>query len=349
MVGKVRTRVLVVDDSALMRQLLREILEQAEDLEVVACARDPYDAWQKIRELRPDVLTLDIEMPRMDGLEFLQKLMSVHPTPVVMVSSLTERECDATLKAFELGAVDVVAKPKLDVQAGTMCLAEQIVQKVRTAAQARVRQKREQASQPLGKQKPGLLQSSNRLIAMGASTGGTEAIQEILTQLPADSPGVVIVQHMPEQFTQRFAQRLDRRSRLKVSEAQPGDRVLPGTALIAPGGRHLEVRRKGASIEVHLHDRPPVNHFRPSVDVLFRSIACQVGKHAIGIILTGMGEDGAAGIQEMHQAGAQTIAQNHESCVVFGMPKAAIATGAIDIVCDIGEMVGLLRKKAELV
>lgn len=339
--GSRRSRVLVVDDSALMRQLLTQILESSNDMKVVGTARDPYDAWEKIHELEPNVITLDVEMPRMDGLEFLRKLMIARPTPVVMVSSLTEEGCTTTLRALELGAVDYVSKPKLDIRSGTMGLAQEIIEKVRVASRARpqgwsVRQKESDS------RIPGLLQSTHRLVVVGASTGGTEAVAKMLRDLPADSPGMVIVQHMPSDFTCRFAERLDGVSRMCVREAKHGDRVLPGLALIAPGGRHLEVVRRGASIETHVKDGPAVNRFRPSVDVLFHSCAREVGKHAVGIILTGMGDDGAKGIRAMYDAGACTIAQDEASCVVFGMPKSAIKTGGVQHVLSLNHITKMI-------
>lgn len=327
--GRRRARVLVVDDSALMRQMLTQIIDSSEELEVVGTARDPYVAWEKIPELNPDVLTLDVEMPRMDGLEFLRKLMIARPTPVVMVSSLTERDCDTTLRALELGAVDYVSKPKLDIRSGTLELAAEIVEKVRVASKARP-QGASLRTASVASAKSGLLQSTHKLIVIGASTGGTEAIAQMLKELPPDSPGIIVVQHMPADFTRRFATRLDGTCRMRVQEAKHGDRVLPGLVLIAPGGLHIEVVRRGASMETQLSDGPLVNRFRPSVDVLFHSCARQVGKHAVGIVLTGMGDDGAAGVRAMRDVGACTIAQDEKSCVVYGMPKAAVKSGGIE-------------------
>jgi two-component system chemotaxis response regulator CheB len=331
-------KVLIVDDSALMRQLLTQILNSCPELEVVGAARDPYDAWDKIKQHAPDVLTLDVEMPRMDGVAFLEKLMTAHPIPVLMVSSLTEQGCETTLRALELGAFDFVSKPKLDVREGTLKLADELVAKVLIAARSRPRPRagsREVRHASELRPHQALMQSTHKVIAIGASTGGTEALHEVLTQLPADTPGIVIVQHMPEAFTRRFAERLDAACRIRVRQAEDGDRILPGQALIAPGGRHLEVRREGASYLVCVTDDPPVNRFRPSVDVLFHSCAKHFGKHTIAAVLTGMGCDGAAGTRALFDAGAHTIAQDKRSCVVFGMPKEAIATGGVQQICPL--------------
>ena len=324
-------KVLIVDDSALMRQLLTQIINQDPNLEVVATARDPYDAWDKLKQTGADVLTLDVEMPRMDGIAFLEKLMIAKPMPVVMVSSLTEKGCQTTLRALELGAVDFVSKPKLDLQEGTMHIAQEIVDKVRMASYARPRPI--DPSKPRKRSAPAtnnaLLQSTYKVIAIGASTGGTEALYEVLTHLPPDSPGIVIVQHMPAQFTSGFAKRLDAACNIQVREAKHHDRIISGLALLAPGGHHLKVNRAGATYEVLISDEPPVNRFRPSVDVLFHSCAEHLGQHTTDVILTGMGNDGAEGIRSLHASGAHTIAQNEETCVVFGMPKEAIATGGV--------------------
>ena len=327
-----KTRVLVIDDSALMRQLLTKIIELDPQLEVVGTAGDPLIAWKKIESLSPDVLTLDVEMPKMDGLTFLAKLMASRPMPVVMVSSLTARGADTTLKALELGAVDFVTKPGIDVANGTQALAADIIAKIGTAAASRiagVRQSRAVApkSLPTMRRAAGMAELTHKVIAIGASTGGTEALAYLLPQLPADAPGTVIVQHMPRAFTSAFSKRLDSLSRMRVKEAEDGDRIIQGHVLVAPGDFHMEVCRQGAAYHVRLHQQPTVNGFRPSVDVLFRSCAQQMGRHAVGAILTGMGRDGAAGMLAMREQGAHTIAQNEESCVVFGMPKEAIAMG----------------------
>ncbi len=333
----------VVDDSAVMRQLLTQILARDPDIEVVAQASDPYIARDKIKQLNPDVITLDVEMPRMDGLAFLEKLMRGHPMPVVMVSSLTERGCETTLRALELGAVDFVTKPKLDVTRGTLELAGEIVAKVKAAARAHVRPLPASTAAAGGATRPvvaGLagLALTHKVIAIGASTGGTEALREVLTRLPADTPGVVVVQHMPASFTRAFANRLDSLCSMVVKEASDGDRVLPGHVLVAPGDYQLSVVRSGANYAVRVVQDPPVNRHRPSVDVLFDSCARELGGNAVGVILTGMGDDGARGLKAMRQAGAHTIAQDEASCVVFGMPREAIAQGGAEQVLPLNQV-----------
>lgn len=330
-----KTRVLVVDDSAVMRQLLSDILSRDPELEVIGTAADPFVARDKIKALNPDVLTLDVEMPRMDGLSFLEKLMRAHPMPVVMVSSLTEQGAATTLRALELGAVDFVTKPKLDVLSGTLDLGEEIVEKVKHAAGARVRAPRTAPSPavaraPLPPASGALLRSTNRVIAVGASTGGTEALREFLVPLPPDSPGIVIVQHMPANFTRSFAERLDSLCQVRVKEAEDGDRILAGHVLIAPGNFHMAVQRSGAVYSVRVFQDEPVNRHRPSVDVLFDSCASALGSNVVGVILTGMGGDGARGLLAMRKAGARTIAQDEASCVVFGMPREAILLGGAE-------------------
>lgn len=326
-----KKRVLIVDDSALVRRVLTDILEMDEDLEVVGTATDPYSAWDKMQSLSPDVMTLDVEMPRMDGLSFLEKLMIARPIPVVMVSSLTERGCQTTLRALELGAVDFVAKPKCDVRKGVSDIADEIITKVKTAAGARIRKPSRRsnvvASKPTA---PSTYRPNNfKLIAIGSSTGGTEALYDVLTELPADVPPIVIVQHMPGGFTKSFAERLDRSCSIQVREAQNGDKVVPGQALLAPGGFHMEVVRSVTGLEVRITDTEPVNRFKPSVDVLFRSCAANVPRQTLGIILTGMGRDGADGMRSMYDTGAYTLAQDEASCVVYGMPKEAVAAGGV--------------------
>jgi two-component system chemotaxis response regulator CheB len=327
-----KTRVAVIDDSALMRELLRQILSSDREIEVVASAPDPVLGWERIKESRPDVITLDVEMPRMDGLKFLEMLMTHHPLPVVMVSSLTENGCETTLKALELGALDFVTKPKIDVQAGTVALARELCAKVKAASQARLQPRRPRPAAATGPKAPlsgALLKSTHKVLAVGASTGGTEALRELLTALPSDSPGVVVVQHMPEKFTRSFAQRLDGLCKVRVKEAQDGDRILPGHVLIAPGNYHLEVTRSGGNYLTKIFQADPVSGHRPSVDVMFDSCSRVLGPHVVGVILTGMGADGARGMLSMYRAGAHTIAQDEATCVVFGMPKEAIATGGV--------------------
>jgi len=341
-----KIKVLCVDDSALIRSLMTEIINSQPDMSVCATAPDPLVARELIKQHNPDVLTLDVEMPRMDGLDFLEKLMRLRPMPVVMVSSLTERGSEITLRALELGAVDFVTKPKVGIRDGMLEYAEKLADKIRAAARARVRATQAQpahasAAAPAASHAPMLnnpLISSEKLIIVGASTGGTEAIRELLVPLPPDSPAVMIAQHMPPGFTKSFAQRLNGLCRITVKEAEHGERVLPGHAYIAPGHAHLLLARSGANYIAHLSDDPPVNRHRPSVDVLFRSAAQHAGKNAVGVILTGMGRDGAAGLLDMRNAGAYTLAQDEASCIVFGMPREAIALGAADEVAPLSEM-----------
>ncbi|MBO7780596.1 protein-glutamate methylesterase/protein-glutamine glutaminase [Burkholderia pseudomallei] len=343
-----KIKVLCVDDSALIRSLMTEIINSQPDMEVCATAPDPLVARELIKQHNPDVLTLDVEMPRMDGLDFLEKLMRLRPMPVVMVSSLTERGSEITLRALELGAVDFVTKPRVGIRDGMLDYSEKLADKVRAASRARVRQNPQPhaaaaaaAHGHAGAAAPLInnpLVSTEKLIIVGASTGGTEAIREVLTPLPPDAPAVLIAQHMPPGFTRSFAQRLNGLCRISVKEAEHGERVLPGHAYIAPGYAHLLLARSGANYIAHLSDEPPVNRHRPSVDVLFRSAAQHAGKNALGVILTGMGRDGAAGLLEMKKAGAYTFAQDEASCVVFGMPREAIAMGGVDDVAPLSDM-----------
>lgn len=330
-----KIKVLIVDDSALIRSVMSEIIGSQKDMEVVGTAPDPIVARDLIKQTNPDVLTLDVEMPRMDGLDFLEKLMRLRPMPVVMVSSLTERGAEITLRALELGAVDFVAKPKLSIQSGMLEYADQIADKVRAASRAKIKQRQVTANDPTKAVADGALPqirnpftSSEKLIIIGASTGGTEAIKDFLMQMPSDCPGILITQHMPEGFTRSFANRLDTLCKITVKEAVSGERVLPGHAYIAPGHSHLLLARSGANYVAELDQGPPVNRHRPSVDVLFNSAAAYAGKNAVGVILTGMGKDGALGMLEMKKAGAYNFAQDEASCVVFGMPREAIAVGA---------------------
>jgi len=325
-----RTRVVVVDDSALVRRMLAEIINRQSDMQCVGAAPDPLVAREMIRELNPDVITLDVEMPRMDGIDFLGKLMRLRPMPVVMVSTLTERGAQTTLRALELGAVDFVAKPRLGIADGLKLLADDITDKIRVAAQAKVR--RIEIEDPATAQPQaaslGRL-STEKIIFIGASTGGTEATREVLQHLPADCPAVMITQHMPPGFTKNYAARLDGQCPMSVKEAEDGERVLPGHAYIAPGGLHLSVERSGANYVCRVRDGEPVNRHKPSVEVLFKSAARVVGPNAYGVMLTGMGADGATAMRELKDAGSWNVAQDAATSVVFGMPKEAIAAGAV--------------------
>jgi two-component system, chemotaxis family, protein-glutamate methylesterase/glutaminase len=348
-------RVLIVDDSALVRKLLTEMLAKTRSIEVVGTAADPFAARERIKQLNPDVITLDVEMPRMDGITFLENLMRLRPMPVVMVSSLTQQGADVTLRALELGAVDFVAKPKIDV-AGTLSdYADELIAKVKVAAVARINPRAKDPRTPRrvdachsadavlpasGQRR--ILQTTERIIAVGASTGGTEAIRELLESLPPDAPAIVISQHIPAAFSKPFADRMDRSSAMAVCQAQDGQYILPGHAYIAPGDYHLLVERDGARYRCRLSDGPQVNRHRPSVDVMFRSVAQNVGPNALGVILTGMGEDGARGLKEMLDTGASTIAQDEASSVVWGMPGAAFKLGAAQ------QVLSLHRIPAEL-
>jgi two-component system chemotaxis response regulator CheB len=339
-----KIKVAIVDDSALIRSVMTEIVNSQPDMEVVGAAPDPLVARELIKRTNPDVLTLDVEMPKMDGLDFLEKLMRLRPMPVLMVSSLTERGSEITMRALELGAVDFVTKPKISIQTGMREYTELIADKIRGAARARVKARTLQAPAP-GAPLPQLrspLTSSEKLIIIGASTGGTEAIREFLMQMPSDCPGILIAQHMPEGFTSSFAKRLDSLCKISVSEAQGNERVLPGHAYIAPGHSHLLLTRSGANYMTRIEQTDPVNRHRPSVDVLFRSAAQAAGKNAVGVILTGMGKDGAQGMLEMRQAGATNFAQDEATCVVFGMPREAIAIGAAHEVGPLTALPGMV-------
>ena len=334
-----KIRVIVVDDSALVRSLLSEIINRQRDMECIGTANDPLVAREMIRELNPDVITLDVEMPRMDGIDFLGRLMRLRPMPVVMISTLTERGAEVTMKALELGAIDFVAKPRVGLASGLNDLAAQIVDKIRVAAVAQVRRAPARDAAPAGggaahasAPAAALLGrlSTEKLICIGASTGGTEAIKEVLVQMPADSPAIVITQHMPPGFTTSFAARLNGLCQITVKEAVNGERILPGHAYIAPGGTQFHVARSGANYVAVVDDGPPVNRHKPSVEVLFKSAASVVGRNAFGIMLTGMGADGATAMREMKDAGSYNYVQDEASCIVFGMPREAIAKGAAD-------------------
>ena len=347
-----KIKVLVIDDSALVRQVMTEVLNSNSAIEVIGTAKDPFDAREKIKALKPDVLTLDVEMPKMDGITFLSNLMRLHPIPVVMVSTLTQAGADITFEALELGAIDFVTKPTIGVSEGLSEYAEEICEKVITASKVNVskisdRQARRAASpsaniEPLSVDKKlsadavlekrsvpkTKLKTTEKIIALGASTGGTEAIKEVLMGMPANSPGIVISQHIPEAFSKPFAERMNKHSAMTVYEAVDGQQILPGHVYIAPGNRHLIVERSGARYICRLNDGPPVNRHKPSVDVMFRSVAQNVGPNAVGVILTGMGADGAQGLKEMLENGAPTLVQDEKTSVVWGMPGEAYKIGA---------------------
>lgn len=357
-----KIRVIVVDDSALVRSLLAEIINRQSDMECIGTANDPLIAREMIRELNPDVITLDVEMPRMDGIDFLGRLMRLRPMPVVMISTLTERGAEVTMKALELGAVDFVSKPRVGLANGLNELATQIVDKIRVAAVAQVRRAPRvpapvrtaagaanavASSAAPASPSMSLLGrlSTEKLIFIGASTGGTEAIKEILVNLPADCPAIVITQHMPPGFTTSFAARLNSLSQITVKEASHGERILPGHAYIAPGGKQFHISRSGANYVAVVDDGPAVNRHKPSVEVLFKSGAALVGRNAYGIMLTGMGNDGAAAMREMKDAGSYNYVQDEASCIVFGMPREAIAHGAADEVLPLTQIAPALIAK----
>ena len=356
-----KIKVLVVDDSALVRKLLSEILNADPDIEVVGTAIDPYQAREKIKQLKPDVLTLDVEMPRMDGVTFLRNLMRLHPMAVVMVSTLTEHGAQVTLEALELGAVDFVAKPKLDLSNTLSNYADEIIEKVKTAAVVNIHAlaperkpvfadvpEKLTADAVLTKRSPRAIPShlttTDKIIAIGSSTGGTEAIKDVLRALPANCPGIVIVQHIPASFSRPFAERVNGVCAIEVSEAEDGQQILSGHAYIAPGDKHLLVERSGARFYCKLHDGPAVSRHKPSVDVLFRSVAQNVGANAIGLMLTGMGDDGAKGMLEMKEAGAFNFVQDEKSSVVWGMPGQAVKIGAAELQVPLMKIAGKLLK-----
>ncbi len=341
-------KVLVVDDSALVRTLLSEIIRDTPGLELVGAAPDAFVARDMVNQFSPNVITLDVEMPRMDGLSFLEKLMAARPTPVVMISTLTEEGADATLRALELGAVDFLPKPKIGVSEGIREYAELIVEKIVAAASVRVKPLRHVARKDVNeneKVNPTKIHSTEKIIAIGASTGGTEAIKDLLVQFPAAMPGIVMTQHMPPGFTRTFAERLNKCTKLHVVEARGGERILPGHAYLAPGGHHLIVSRYGADYVVKLSDMEPVHRHRPAVDVMMDSVAQAGGKNVIGILLTGMGKDGAQGMLEIRNQGGYTFAQDEESCVVYGMPKEAVAVGGVDQTVELLKMGDAIQAK----
>ncbi len=347
---KNKVRVLVVDDSAVVRQSLEDVLSSDKAIEVMGSASDPFIAATKIKKEIPDVITLDVEMPRMDGITFLHKIMSQHPIPVVMCSSLTESGCETALKAIEYGAVDIITKPKMDVKGFLEESRITICDAIKAAAQAQVKPISARTRKVVKKltadavipppQNKAMARTTERVAVVGASTGGTEALREFLETLPKDGPGTVIVQHMPENFTRAFANRLNSICDMEVKEAADGDSVLRGRALIAPGNKHMLLKRSGARYYVEIKDGPLVSRHRPSVDVLFRSAARYAGPNAVGVIMTGMGDDGAKGMLEMKQAGASTVAQDEKTCIVFGMPNEAIKLGGVDKVLPLDSIAG---------
>lgn len=338
-----KIRVLVVDDSAVVRQVLTQLLNKSADIEVIGSVSDPIFAMARMNQDWPDVVVLDVEMPRMDGITFLKKIMSVRPTPVVICSTLTEKGAETTMQALSAGATGIVTKPKAGLKAFLEDDSGDIVHAVKAAAMTDMRRMKAMTmashvrpAKPLevnpaaaGAQASAMAATTDRLVAIGTSTGGTQALEVVLTQLSRIAPGIVIVQHMPEKFTGAFAARLNSICEIEVKEAVSGDRVIPGRALIAPGGKHMSVKRSGAQYVVEVQDGPLVNRHRPSVDVLFRSVAKWAGKNALGIIMTGMGDDGARGLKEMLAAGARTAGQDEKTCVVYGMPKEAVKLGAV--------------------
>jgi two-component system chemotaxis response regulator CheB len=342
-------KVLIVDDSAVVRQVLTATLGEDPAIEVIGAASDPVFAMDRMRIQWPDVIVLDVEMPRMDGITFLKKLMAERPTPVVICSTLTEKGAATTMQALAAGAVSIVAKPTLGLKQFLHDSSNDLISAVKAAARANIRRIRPtcdllqvppklSADAILPASHQAMAETTERVVAIGTSTGGTQALEVVLAALPRVCPGIVIVQHMPEKFTEAFASRLNSLCRLEVREAQGGDRVIPGRALIAPGGRHMLLKRSGAQYHVDIVDGPPVSRHRPSVDVLFRSVAKCAGKNALGIIMTGMGDDGARGLNELHDTGARTLAQDEESCVVYGMPKEAVKLGAVDRILPLGEI-----------
>lgn len=324
-------RVLIVDDSPIVQKIFSEELSKDPDIEVIGTAPDPYEARDKIVHLKPDVVTLDIEMPRMDGISFLRKLMQYYPIPVIIISSLAPEGGKVALEAMEIGAVEVMCKPQSGSWIGDLTV--QLIDKIKAAAQVNLQSTTRQIPKPIIRPKPLTLErSKRRVIAIGASTGGVQALEDLLEKMPSNSPGILIVQHMPEHFTQSFAYRLDQHCNLSVKEAEPGDNVVPGKVFIAPGNKHMVLLKFGLDYRIEIKQGPLVSRHRPSVDVLFKSVASQAKDEAIGVLLTGMGKDGSTGLKQMRDGGAKTIAQDESSCVVFGMPKEAIKLQAVDAV-----------------
>ena len=338
-----KVRVLIVDDSATMRNMLTKILSADPEIEVVATAPDPFVAREKLVALKPDVMTLDLEMPKMDGISFLQKVMEYFPTRTVVISSLTTQGSETAFKAWEAGAVEVVTKPALDLNRGIEGMSEEILGAVKTAARSKMRSR--VAAKPVRSNSHNLQKTTHQLLAIASSTGGTEALKEILPKFTGDAPGIVVVQHMPAGFTLAYAKHLQQICAIEVKEAEEGDQVTPGRALIAPGNFHMEIRRSGAYYVVHLHQEPLLFGVRPAADYLMKSVAKECGKNAMGLVLTGMGRDGAAGLLEMRNAGAYNFAQDEQTCVVFGMPKAAIAAGSIHTVAPLENLAELIMRE----
>jgi len=354
-----KIKVMLVDDSAVVRQVLAALLSKDSGIEVIASAPDPIFAMDKMNQQWPDVVVLDVEMPRMDGITFLKKIMSVRPTPVIICSTLTEKGAATTMQAMAAGAIGVVTKPKMGLKDFLAQDEGDIINAVKAAAGANMRRVKAMSMAPLtvpaklsidqlmpssDHHSAGAMSvTTDKLVAIGTSTGGTQALEVVLTALPRTAPGIVIVQHMPEKFTAAFADRLNKICKIEVLEAKNGDRVIPGRALVAPGGRHMLLKRSGAQYHVEIMDGPPVNRHRPSVDVLFRSVAKCAGRNALGIIMTGMGDDGALGLKDMHEASAETIAQDEKTCVVYGMPKEAVKLGAVDKITALENIAGLIE------
>jgi two-component system chemotaxis response regulator CheB len=350
-----KIRVMIVDDSAVVRQVLAETLNEDVEIEVIGVASDPLFAIEKMRKDWPDVIVLDVEMPRMDGITFLKQIMAEHPTPVVICSTLTEKGAETTMQALSAGAVSVITKPKVGLKAYLQDASDNLVGTVKAAAHANLLRLRRSAAPVLPKlsadailsatTRHAMAETTDEVIAIGTSTGGTQALEVVLTALPRLCPGIVIVQHMPEKFTEAFANRLDGICQIEVREAKNGDRVIPGRALIAPGGKHMMLKRSGAQYHVEVIDGPLINRHRPSVDVLFRSVAKCAGSNALGIIMTGMGDDGARGLKEMRDAGARTIAQDEATCVVYGMPKEAVKLDAVDRILPLDEIPSVMFER----
>jgi len=341
-----KIKVLIVDDSAIVRQIFNKELSRDHQIEVVGTAPDPYIARDKIVKLKPDVITLDIEMPRMDGITFLKKLMRYYPLPVIVVSSLTSKGGELALEAIETGAVEVMSKPGASYTVGDMSV--ELIDKIKAVAKVKVKKQNitpDNTYAPV--ERLAMTRTTNKVVAIGASTGGTQALQQLLSALPGNAPGTIVVQHMPEHFTRAFADRLNQVCEVEVKEAEDGDKVIPGRVLIAPGNYHMLLRRSGAMYYIQVKSGPLVGRHRPSVNVLFKSVARYAGKNAIGVILTGMGGDGAEGLLEMKKNGASTIAQDEASCVVFGMPKVAIELGAVDKIVELNKIPGQIVKMAE--